>query len=148
MNKRITYVVLGLFLIITGLMNFIPGLADFGVIAAVLALVAGVLVLFSRPGLSNFIGWILAGIYLLALGLKDVAGLSFQGLEVIMAILALASGVLFLIRAPRFKYHIGFLLFCIWLLLVGLMGLFGLGKFGVIAAVVAVVSGVLMIANE
>ncbi len=148
MNKRITYVVLGIFLILTGLMNFIPGLSELGFIVSILALVAGALVLFSRPGLSNFIGWILAAVYLIALGLKDIAGLNFQGMDMIMAIVALAAGILFLIRAPRFKQHIGFLLFCVWLLLVGLSGLLNLGQFEVVVAVVAVASGVLMIINE
>jgi hypothetical protein len=148
MNKRITYVVLGVFLILTGLMSFIPGLAELGFVAAILALIAGALILFSRPGISNTIAWVLAALYLILLGLKDISGLSFQGMDTVIAILALAAGILFLIRAPRFKHHIGFFLFCVWLFLVGLMGLFGLGQLSLVVSIVAAASGLLMILNE
>lgn len=148
MNKRLTYVVLGIFLILTGLLELIPGLSELGFLTPILAMVAGVLLLASRPGSGHAAGWIMAAIYLLLRGLSAVVALSFWGMDVLMSILALAAGVLLLIRAPKFKHHIGFFLFCIWLILVGLMGLIPVGQFSIIASIAAAASGVLLIIHE
>lgn len=148
MNKRLTTVVLGIFLILVGLLDLISGISELGLLIPILALVAGVLLLVSRPGSGYAAGWILAAIYLLLRGLFAIVDLGFGGMDVLLAVLALAAGVLLLIRAPRFKQHIGFFLFCVWLILVGLMGLIGLGQFGIIASIMAVASGVLFIIHQ
>jgi len=148
MNKRLTYVVLGIFLILAGLMDLIPDLSELGFLTPIIALVAGILLLASRPGSGHAIGWILAAIYLLLRGLSAIVGLSFLGMDALMAILTLAAGIFLLIRAPEFKHHIGFFLFCSWLILVGLMGLVGLGQFSVIISIAATASGVLLIIHE
>jgi hypothetical protein len=46
---------------------------------------------------GSALGWLLLAIYLILFGLVLVLGLSFSGLGVILAILALASGILILL---------------------------------------------------
>jgi hypothetical protein len=147
-NERLTYVILGIFLILTGLMGFISGMGALGVVAAILALAAGILILVTTPGLSHHIGWILAAIYLILVGLSGLIGFSFNGMSLIMAILAIAGGVVLLAGWPGFRHHIGFVLFCVWLILVGLTRLVALGEFSIVTAVFAIASGILMILNE
>jgi hypothetical protein len=147
-KERLSYVVLGIFLILSGLVSLVSGLGSLGIVVSILALAAGVLILIFRPGISIFTGWILAAIYLILLGLTGIINFGFAGMGTVMAILAIAAGIVLAIRWPGFRHHIGFLLFCVWLILLGLMGLIGLGGFGVIVAIVAIASGVLMILNE
>ena len=147
-SERITYVVLGIFLILTGLMSFISGLGALSIITAILALAAGILILVTTPGVSNRIGWILAAIYLIVVGLIGLISFSFSGLSTIMAILAIAAGVVLLFGWPGFSHHIGFILFCVWLILVGLARLVSLGDISIIIAIVAIASGILLILDE
>jgi hypothetical protein len=147
-KERLTYIVLGIFLILSGLVGFISGLGDISVVINLLAIASGILILVSSPGISIFIGWIIAAIYLILLGLMGVTDFSFGGSGIVMAILALAAGVILLIRAPGFRHHVGFLLFCAWLILVGLTGLVSLGEIGVVINIIVIASGVLMILNE
>ena len=147
-NERITYVVLGIFLILTGLMSFISGLGALSIITAILALAAGILILVTTPGVSNRIGWILAAIYLIVVGLIGLISFSFSGLSTIMAILAIAAGVVLLFGWPGFSHHVGFILFCVWLILVGLARLVSLGDISIVIAIVAIASGILLILDE
>ncbi|MFW5713653.1 MAG: hypothetical protein ACOCYU_03195 [Brevefilum sp.] len=147
-TKRNTYIVLGIFLILTGLMSFISGLGALRIIVAILALAAGIMILISTPGVSNNIGWILAAIYLIMVGLTGLVDLSFSGMGTIMGILAMAAGVVLLIGWPGFSHHVGFILFCVWLILVGLARLVGLGDISIVSAIIAIASGILIILNE
>lgn len=147
-KERLMYIVLSVFLILAGLTAFVSGLSALGVVIAILALVAGVMVFVAKPGISLFIGWVLAAIYLILVGLTGLVSLSFSGLGLIMSILALGAGIVLLLKWAGFKHHIGFLLFTLWLILTGLSGLVSLGGFGVVIAIVAIASGVLMILNQ
>ena len=147
MTKRVTYIVLGVFLILTGLANFVS-FSALGTINAILAIAAGILILVSTPGISIRWGWFIAAVYLILLGLLEFVSIGFSGMGTVMAILAIAAGIILLVRTPGFRHHIGFLLFCVWLILVGLTGLVSIGELGVVVAIVAIASGVLMIANE
>ncbi len=86
---------LGLYLVVVGLMSLAGGgSSGLGVIAAVLAIAAGILLLW--PGWRFFrrsLGWLLLAIYLVAVGLMALIGLSFAGIGVIVAVLAIAAGV-------------------------------------------------------
>ncbi len=147
-KKRWTYIVLGIFLILSGLAALIAGFSGLGTIIAILAIAAGVMILIFYPDISNRIGWILAAIYLILRGLVGLISLGFSGLDMIMAVLAIAAGIILLIKLSGFSHHIGFLLFCVWLILVGLTGFVSLGNASVVIAIVAIASGVLMILNE
>lgn len=144
-KKKLTVVVLGAFLILTGLAGLIPGVGALGLVIAILAVAAGVLILMYAPGVSYSIGWILAAVYLILRGLTSILSLSFTGLGLVLAILALAAGVLLLLRMPRIKSHIGYLLFFVWLVLVGLAGLVSLGQLGMVIDIVALAAGILLI---
>jgi hypothetical protein len=146
MNKRkLTAIVLGAFLILTGLAGLISGLGGLGLVTAILAVAAGVLILAYTPGVSFRIGWLLAAIYLIVYGLASILSFSFSGMGTVLAILALAAGVLLLIRMGKVNARIGYLLFFIWLILVGLAGLVSLGSLGIVINILALAAGILII---
>ena len=64
-----------------------------------------------------------------------------------MAILALGAGVLLLIRMGKTKANFGYLLFYIWLILVGLVALVSLGPLGIVIDILALAAGILIIAG-
>ncbi len=74
------------------------GSSSLGVIAAILAIAAGIMLLW--PGWRVFrtaLGWFLLALYLVAVGLISLIGLSFSGIGAIVAVLAIAAGVLLLL---------------------------------------------------
>lgn len=50
-----------------------------------------------RMSLTKNLGMLLLGIWLIVMGLISLLGLSFQGLPILMGVLALAAGVLILL---------------------------------------------------
>jgi hypothetical protein len=94
-------------------------------------------------------GTILLGIWLALTGLVSLTGLSFNGLGTILALLALAAGILLLIegRGRRLTHNLGVLLLAIWLILTGAIALLGLSfpAAGTIAAILAIAAGVLLL---
>jgi hypothetical protein len=94
-------ILLAVWLILTGLVSLTGWkIPSSELILALLALVAGALILLGLRGikLSRHLGTLLLAIYLLVVGLAQLVGLSFRGSEQIMAVLALASGVLLLLN--------------------------------------------------
>jgi hypothetical protein len=88
---------MALFLIGVGLMSLVGG-SGLSLIVGLLALVAGVLLIWPlRRSFGSALGWLLLAVYLILLGLSFVIGLSFSGLGVILAVLALAAGILILL---------------------------------------------------
>jgi len=148
LTKKLTFIILAIFLILTGLASFVSALSGLDILIAILALAAGILILVKSPGISFAYGWIAAAVYLILRGLLGIVSFSFPGLGTVMAILALAAGILLLIKFPGVKNHIGFLLFCGWLLLVGLSGLISLGNLGIIVSLVAIASGILLLLDK
>lgn len=144
-KKKITILVLGTFLVLSGLAGLIAGLGSLGLVIAVLAVAAGVLILMYGPSVSFRLGWTIAAVYLIARGLVSILGLSFSGMDMVFAILALAAGVLLLIKMKKIKNKIGYLLFFAWLILVGLSGLVSLGQLGLVIDITALAAGVLLI---
>ena len=147
-KKKLTIVVLGAFLILSGLAGLIAGIGNLGLVIAILAVAAGVLILMYSPGVSFRIGWIIAAVYLIAVGLTSILDLGFSGMGMVMAILALAAGVLLLVRMPKIKGNVGYLLFFVWLILVGLTGLVSLGQLGLVINIVALAAGILLILDQ
>lgn len=147
-KRKLTNVVLGVFLILSGLAGLISGIVNLGLIVAILAVAAGVLILMYSPGVSYSLGWILAAVYLIAKGLTSILSFSFTGMGIVLAILALAAGVLLLVRRPKLKGNIGYLLFFAWLILVGLTGLVSLGPLGIVVDLTALAAGILLILDK
>jgi hypothetical protein len=144
-KQKITAVVLGAFLILSGLAGLVSGLGGLGLVMAILAVAAGVMILAFTPGVSFRIAWLVAAIYLIVNGLSSILGFSFSGMGTVMAILALAAGVLLLIRMGKIRANIGYLLFFIWLVMIGLMGLVSLGQLGMVLDITALTAGILII---
>jgi len=81
------------------------------------------------------------------LGVFD--GLSYSGLGTILALIAVAAGVLLLVegRSRRFTENLGILVLAIWLVLSGAIGLLGLSFRGseTILAALAIAAGILLL---
>ena len=102
------------------------------------------------------IGWILLAIWLILTGLIALFGLTFNGLPLIMGILALAAGILLLIgdnwrrgggrRGWKWDIGPGIILLAIWLILTGLISLFGLSFPGlpIVMGLLALIAGIVL----
>lgn len=97
MNKNIAVILLAAYLILVGLAA-VMGLKFQGsdIIIGVLALAAGALLLAPGYSLPGGMGAKLLGGYLLLLGLSEIFSLNFAGMDVLMGILALVTGILLL----------------------------------------------------
>jgi len=146
MNKnQLAYYALAIFLIVFGLIGFISNLASFSILIPILAIASGLLLILFTPGYSLRTGWIAGGIYLLVTGLRDLIGLNFSGMNILLAILGIAAGILLLFRLSKVSKHVGVLLFCGWLLLVGITGLIGYAGLDTIIAGFALAAGGMLI---
>lgn len=147
-QKRLMNLVLGIFLLLSGLMALVSGLGGLGIISSILAIAGGVLILMAYPKISKNLGWTLAAVYLLARGIIELTGFGFRDVGAVLAVLALAAGVLLLVTIKAFFKKIGFLLFSVWLVLVGVAGLFGFGLLTTIIPIVAILAGILLILDR
>ncbi len=75
---------------------------------------------------SRNLGAVLLGIWLILAGLVPLTGLRFPAYEVVMALLAVAAGILILVGPIRFRRSLGAILLAVWLILQGLLPLLGL----------------------
>ncbi len=93
-------ILLAIWLIATGLVALIHfSFNGLDIILAILAIAAGILFLIGGKGsVSGRLGTLLLAIWLIATGLIALVHFSFNGLEIIMAILAIAAGALILLR--------------------------------------------------
>jgi FtsH-binding integral membrane protein len=94
-------------------------------------------------------GTLLLAIWLVVSGLVDLTGLSFAGLGIVLALLAIAAGVLLVIegRPRRLTQNLGILLLAIWLILSGVIALleFSFPASGTLMALLAIAAGVVLI---
>ncbi|MDX2061474.1 MAG: hypothetical protein SFY70_00270 [Bacteroidia bacterium] len=115
----------------------------------VLRLVAGVLLVYHiRATRNRYLGMVLAGVYFILLGLVFFLGLSSPSLGLVLSVLALASGVLLFIGAPKaFSHILGYKLFGAYLIVVAAIGLLHLSFNGLnlVVAVLAIGAGVLLL---
>ncbi len=106
--------------------------------------------------ISSNLGMILLAIWLILTGLLPLLRISIPGGETLLAILAIAAGILILLGPSRlaggFKSvqltrSLGMILLGIWLILVGLLPLLGLNipAEATILALLAVAAGVLIL---
>ena len=144
-TKRLTYILLGLFLILSGLANFITGIDSNGIVIHIFSVFIGILILVATPGISMFFGWIAASLYLLFWGGSALLNVGFPGMNVIIAVIALIAGILLIVRTPGIKKYFGFLLFCVWLILLGITGLLSISNMETAIAGVAIASGLLIL---
>jgi hypothetical protein len=101
LNRKWGVIVLGIWLILGGLLPLLNlNFSGSGIVLAVLAIAAGGLLLIGNKGtvLSRSIGVILLAIWLIARGLLSLLDVTFPASETILAILAIAAGVLLLLN--------------------------------------------------
>jgi hypothetical protein len=90
---------LGIWLVLAGLLPLIGGLGGLGIVLDILAVVAGILLLYAlgrRDPLAD-LGMLLLGLWLVLSALLSILGVGFPGSGVVLAVLALAAGILILI---------------------------------------------------
>ncbi|HDQ34844.1 MAG TPA: hypothetical protein ENN14_00840 [Chloroflexi bacterium] len=100
-DKRLGEVLLAVWLILSALLSLLSiSFTGSGVVLGLLALAAGVLLLLSgaRLKFKNSLALLLLGIWLILEGLVMLLALSFSGLGIVRGVLALAAGILLLLK--------------------------------------------------
>ena len=108
LNQNIGMVLLAIWLILSGLLPLLNISIPFsGIIMGALAIAAGILILIGparlgrRSGSAKLtlnLGMILLAIWLILTGLLLLPGVSFPSSGIILAVLAIAAGILILLR--------------------------------------------------
>jgi hypothetical protein len=95
-------------------------------------------------------GAILLGIYLVLSGLSSLVNLQFTGIEMVLATVAAAAGILFLFGRGWMPSGLGRWLLAVYLLLLGLSALlsFKFDGLGIILNLLAMASGLLVLADR
>ena len=98
------------------------------------------------------LGMILLSVWLVATGLLSILGIGFPGDGTILALLAIAAGVVILLslRSGKVSRNLGMLLLGIWLVATGLLPLLNLYSptSSTILAALAVAAGVLILVKR
>ncbi len=96
LTSKLSYLLPGIWLLATGLIGLINlSFMSMELIMAVLAIAAGAAMLLTLEGsAAKNIGVILAGVWFLLTGLFGLINFSFDGLGLVMSLLAIAAGVL------------------------------------------------------
>lgn len=153
--KKWSVLLLCIWLIVVGvvaLLNLTFGGMD--IIIPALGIVAGILLLLAGKALKDFhpIGVLLLAIWLIVSGAVAIFKLAFNGLPIILGILAIAAGVFIIIGAKKKKLMdwLGALLLAIYLILTGLIAVlnFGFNGLPVIMAILAIAAGILLIIKK
>jgi len=100
---------------------------------------------------KNF-GVVLLGIWLIATGLFPLLNVSFTSSALLLALLAVATGVLILVgpRGGKLPRNLGALLLSIWLIATGLFPLLNIrfANSGLLLALLAIAAGVLILVGS
>jgi hypothetical protein len=101
LNNNLGMLLLGIYLILWGALPLLSiGFPSSDLILDLLAIAAGVLLLLNRRGRTwrNNLGMLLLSIWLILTGLLPLLSISFPAAGTLMAILAIAAGILLLLR--------------------------------------------------
>ncbi len=94
---------------------------------------------------------ILLAVWLIATGLFSLVKIPFAGIDIVLAVIAIAAGVLLLLTG-RGKHagRLGSILLAIWLIATGLIGLthFSFNGIGIVMAILAIAAGILLLLNR
>ena len=96
---------------------------------------------------SRYLGTILLGIWLILTGLLPLVTIQVPGAELVLAILAIAAGILLLVRPGSISRSLGVILLCAWLVLSGLVAITSLAIPGgaVVLGLLAIAAGILIL---
>jgi hypothetical protein len=98
--KRWGVIVLSIWLILTGLLPLLNlSFAESGTVLAVLAIATGILLILGerKTRFRGNLGNLLLSIWLIAQGLFSLLNVNFTGRGIVMALLAIAAGILLLL---------------------------------------------------
>jgi hypothetical protein len=150
--KNLGFTLLAIWLIALGALGlFSFGVSSAGTLLSILAIATGALLLWDVRGakLNKHLGNLLLGIYLVLYGALPLLRIGFPASDLIMAVLAIAAGVLLLLnrRGKTWRKNLGMLLLSVWLILTGALPLLRIGfpLLGTLMAILAIASGVLLL---
>jgi hypothetical protein len=95
--------------------------------------------------LTDNLGLLLLGIWLIATGLLPLINLNIPALGLILGILAIAAGVLIILRPAKVSRNIGVILLSVWLIATGLLPILNLVIPAIVLSLVAIVAGILIL---
>jgi hypothetical protein len=166
LNQNAGMLLLAIWLILVGLLPLLGvGFGGLGVILALLAIAAGVLILLGPTrisrrlgsmGLNRNPGILLLGIWLILTGLLPLLGVVTAGIDVVLAVVAIAAGVLILLEPARISGGFGSLALTrsagmvvlgVWLILTGLLAVVSITfpSSGIVLELLALAAGVLIL---
>mgnify|MGYP001037767567 FL=1 len=97
--KNLGMFLLGIWLILEGLLPLLKiTIPASGTILALLAIAAGVLILLRPVKPTGRLGVLLLGVWLIATGLLPLLGINVPASDIILALLAIAAGILILLK--------------------------------------------------
>jgi hypothetical protein len=144
-------ILLGVFLVLLGVLpQFNIPILALVIVLGVLSFAAGVILFLELPRtryIGNF-GIVLLSSWLVIQGIFIIFGLNFVAANIILAVLAIASGILLLTGWPgtvRFSRNIATILLCIWLILDGISLVFVFPAEGAVLVLLAIGTGILLI---
>ncbi|MBN1138095.1 MAG: hypothetical protein JXM73_16015 [Anaerolineae bacterium] len=98
-NKHPGLILLSVWLILTGLFALLNlSFTGSGAVLAILGIIAALAILLQGRRLPARTGMLVLSIWLILAGLLTLTGLSFAGSGVVLAVLALAAGILILLN--------------------------------------------------
>ena len=97
--------------------------------------------------ITKDIGVLLLAAYLVVKGLSEVIELEFAGMEAVLAVMAIAAGVMFVFGIGKLPTGLSRIVFGIYLLLIGLLALFPVEfpQQELVMGILAVVAGLLLL---
>jgi ABC-type thiamin/hydroxymethylpyrimidine transport system permease subunit len=168
LNQNIGMLLLAIWLILISLLPLLGiGFVGLGAILDLLAIAAGILVMLAPTGrsrrwgsmgLNRNAGMLLLGIWLILTGLLPLLGLGIRGIDPILALLAIAAGILVLLEPTRISRSGGLgslaltrsaamVVLGIWLILTGLLALMVITfpAAGIVLELLALAAGILIL---
>jgi len=96
------------------------------------------------------LGVILLGIWLILTGLLPLLTIAIPASGIVLSLLALAAGILILLRPVQLTRSLGVILFCIWLILTGLLPLLtvAIPASDIVLSLLAIAAGILILVGR
>ena len=96
------------------------------------------------------LGVILLGVWLILTGLLPLLTIAIPASGIVLSVLALAAGILILLRPMQLTRSLGVVLFCIWLILTGLLPLLtvAIPASDIVLSLLAIAAGILILAGR
>ena len=95
--------------------------------------------------LTDNLGILLLGIWLIATGLLPLLNVNIPAIGLILGILAIAAGVLIVLRPAKISRTFGVILLSVWLIATGLLPLLNIVIPAIVLGLLAIVAGTLLL---